>query len=167
MIFVKWVGTKVPCLFCDQIVDHCVLLPSECLFGRLLGKQNSVDVGKNTTTGNCNSSKQLVQLFIVLDGKSDVARDNTALLVVTGGVSGEFKNFGAEVLQDSGEVDRGSGSHTGGVLSSSQVTADTTNGELQTCLGRCGSGLLGSTASFSFSCCHGKSRWLAISFLRR
>jgi hypothetical protein len=34
----------------------------------------------------------------------------------------------------------------------SEVTSDTTDGELQTGLGRCGGGLLLTAASFSFSC---------------
>ena len=111
-----------------------------------------MDVGENTSTGNGNSSKETVQLFIVLDGKSDVTGYDTALLVVTGGVSGEFEDLGAKVLEDSGEVDRGSSTHTGSVLALTQVSADTTDGELQTSLGRCSGGLLLSAASLSFSC---------------
>jgi hypothetical protein len=123
-----------------------------CLFGRLLGKQDSVNVGENTSTGNGNSSEKTVQLFIVLDGKSDVTGYDTALLVVTGGVSGEFEDLGAKVFEDGGEVDRGSSSHTGSVLALTQVSANTTDGELQTSLGRCSGGLLLSAASLSFSC---------------
>jgi hypothetical protein len=123
-----------------------------CLFGRLLGKQDSVNVGENTSTGNGHSSEKTVQLFIVLDGKSNVTGYDTALLVVTGGVSGEFEDLGAKVFEDSGEVDRGSSSHTGSVLALTQVSANTTDGELQTSLGRCSGGLLLSAASLSFSC---------------
>ena len=45
------------------------------LLAGLLGKKDGVDVGKNTTRGNGDTSKELVQLFIVLDGKSDVAAE--------------------------------------------------------------------------------------------
>ena len=110
-----------------------------------------MDVGENTTTGNGDSSKQFIQLFVVLDCQSDVTGHDSRLLVVASSVSGKLKNLGAEVLQDGSKVDGGSSSHTGGILSGTQVSADTTNRELQTCLGRCGGGLLGSTASFSFS----------------
>ena len=125
------------------------------LLGRLLWKKNSVDVWQDTSRSDGDSSQQAVQLFVVLDSQGNVARHNTRLLVVTGGVSSQLQNLGAQVLQDSGEVNWGSSSHTGGVLSLTQVTSDTTNWELQTCLGRCGGGLLFSTASFSFSCCFG------------
>ena len=110
-----------------------------------------MNVGENTSAGNCDSSKKTVQFFVVLYGQSDVTGNNTALLVITSGVSSEFKNFGAEVFQDSGKVDWSSSSHTGGILSLTQVTADTTNWELQTCLGRSGGGFLFSAASLSFS----------------
>ncbi len=68
-------------------------------------------------------------------------------------VGTEFEDLGAKVFEDSGEVHRGSSSHTGSVLALTQVTANTTNGELQTSLGRCRSGLLLSATSLSFSCC--------------
>ena len=121
------------------------------LFGALLGEKDSVDVGQDTTSGDGDRSQEAVQLFIVLDGKSNVAGHNTRLLVVTSGVSGELKNFGAKVLQDGSKVDRCSGSHTGSVLALTQVSADTTDGELQASFGRCGGGFLFSAASFSFS----------------
>ena len=110
-----------------------------------------MDVGENTTGSDGNSSEELVQLFIVLDGKSDVAGHDTALLVVTGCVSGKLEDLGTEVLEDSGEVNRGASSHTGGVLALTEVTADTTDGELKTSLGRSSGGLLLSAATLSFS----------------
>jgi hypothetical protein len=124
-----------------------------CLFGRLLGEKDGVNVGKDTSTGNGDSSEKTVELFIVLDGKSNVTGHDTALFVVTGGVSGEFENLSAKVFEDSGEVDGGASTHSGGVLALTQVTADTTDGELQASLGRCSGGLLLSAASLSFSCC--------------
>ena len=108
-----------------------------------------MNVGQDTTRGNGDSSQKSVEFFVVLDGKGNVARHDTRLLVVTGGVSGKFQNLGAQVLQDSGKVDRGTGSHTGGVLSLTQVTSDTTDRELKTSLGRGGGRLLLSTASLS------------------
>ena len=39
-----------------------------------------------------------------------MARDDTRLLVVAGGVTGELEDLGGEVLEDGGEVDCRSGS---------------------------------------------------------
>jgi hypothetical protein len=121
------------------------------LFGGLLGQQNGVDVGQDTSRGNGDSSQQAVQFLVILHSKSDVTGDNTRLLVVTGGVSGKLQDFGAKVLKHSRKVDGGSGSHTGGVLSLTKVSSDTTDGELQTGLGRCSGALLFAAASLSFS----------------
>ena len=111
-----------------------------------------MNVGKNSASSDSHVAEQLVQLLVVLHGKSDVARHDAALLVVTGGVASELENLGTEVLENGGEVHRGASSHAGGVLALTKVTSDTTDGELQTGLGRRGRALLLSTASFSFSC---------------
>jgi len=95
-----------------------------------------VDVGKNTSRGNGDSSEQLVELLIVLDGKSQMTGHDTALLVITGGVTGKLQDLGAKVLENGSEVDGGTGSHTGGVLALTKVTSDTTDGELKPGLGR-------------------------------
>jgi len=110
-----------------------------------------MDVRKDTSRSNGNSSKQLVQLLIVLHSKGDVTGHNTSLLVVTGGIASKLEDLGTEVLEDGGEVDGGSGSHTGGVLALTEVTADTTDGELQSGLGGGAGALLFAAASFSFS----------------
>lgn len=52
-------------------------------------------------------SEELVQLLIVADGELQMTRDDTGLLVVTSGVTGQLKNLGSEVLKDGSEVDRG------------------------------------------------------------
>ena len=116
-----------------------------------------MDVGEDTSRGDGDSTQKAVEFLIVLDSKSDVTRDDTALLVITSGVSGEFEDLGTKVLENGSEVNRGSGSHSGGVLSLTEVTSDTTDRELQTGLGRCGGGLLLTAASFSFSC--GQINW--------
>ena len=108
-----------------------------------------MDVGQDTSRCNGDSSQQLVELLVVLDGKGNVTGHNTALLVVTGGVSGKLQDLGTEVLENGSKVDRGSGSHTGGVLSLTKVTSDTSHGELKSGLGRSGGALLLTSSSFS------------------
>jgi hypothetical protein len=113
-----------------------------------------VDVWQHTSSGDGDTSQKLVELLVVLDGKGDVTRNDTALLVVAGGISGKLEDLGTEVLEDGSEVDWGTGAHTGGVLSVTQVASDTTNWELKTSLGRRSGGLLLTAASLtlSFSC---------------
>ena len=110
-----------------------------------------MDVGKDTTRSDGDSTKQLVQLLVVLHGKGDVTGHDTGLLVVTGGISSKLQDLGTEVLEDGSEVDGSTGTHAGGVLSLTEVTADTTDGELKSSLGRRGGALLLAAASFSFS----------------
>jgi hypothetical protein len=103
-----------------------------------------MDVGEDSTRGDGDSAQKLVEFLIVLDGKSNVARDDAALLVVPGSVSGELEDLSAEVLKDGGEVDPGSDSSPLGVSSLPQVPADTGDGELK-------SGLRGRTDALSAS----------------
>ena len=89
-----------------------------------------MDVGQHTSRGNGDTTEQFVQLLIILNGKGDVTGYNTSLLVVTGGIAGKFQNFSTEVLEDSGKVDGSAGTHTSGVFALTEVTADTSDGEL-------------------------------------
>ena len=125
---------------------------AERLLARLLGEKHGVDVRQNTSRRNRDSSQELVELLVVLYGKSNVTRRDTGLLVVAGGVASELEDLSTEVLENGGEVHRGASSHAGGVLALTKVTSDTTDGKLQTGLGRRGRALLLATASFSFSC---------------
>ena len=121
------------------------------LFARLLGEEDGVDVGEDTTGSDGDSAEQLVQLLIVLDGEGDVTGHDASLLVVAGGVAGELEDLCAEVLEDGCEVDGSAGTHAGGVLALTKVAADTADGELKSSLGRRAGLLLLSAASFSFS----------------
>jgi hypothetical protein len=125
------------------------------LFRNLLGEKDGVDVRKDTSGRNGHTAEELVEFLVVLDRQSNVAGDDTALLVVAGSVTSEFQDLGAEVLEDSRKVDRGTGTHTGSVLALTKVTADTTDGELKTSLGRSRGGLLLAAAALalSSSCC--------------
>ena len=59
----------------------------------LLGQQDSLDVGKNTTTGDRDSSKKLVQLLVVSDSQLQMSGDDPGLLVVTGSVTSQLKDL--------------------------------------------------------------------------
>lgn len=151
-----------------------------------------MDVGEDTTLRDDDTAEETVELLIVANGELQVTGDDTRLLVVTGGsrtrecpspskgqrgqnlpsgVTGEFENFGGEVLEDGREVDwlRKAGrvriekakdgmrrveefvtsskgvkltgstsSDTLGVVTATEETMDTTDGELKTSLGRTG-----------------------------
>lgn len=49
-------------------------------------------------------AQELVQLLIVADGELEVTRDDTRLLVVASGVTGQLENLSSEVLEDSRKV---------------------------------------------------------------
>jgi hypothetical protein len=71
----------------------------------VLGEELLVNVGHNTTGSDGDTTKELVQFFVVADSQLDVTGNDTLTLVVAGSVTGEFKNFGGQILEDSGEVD--------------------------------------------------------------
>lgn len=94
-----------------------------------------MNVGQDTTLGDGDVTKELVQLLIVPDGELQVAGDDTCLLVVTGSVASQLENLSREVLEDGGQVDGGTGTDTLGVVALAEKTVDTTDGERQTGLG--------------------------------
>ena len=59
----------------------------------LLGEQQVVDVGHDTPARDGHRAQQARELLVVADGKLDVARHDTGLLVVPCGVSGQLKNL--------------------------------------------------------------------------
>lgn len=100
------------------------------------GKRTLVNVGEDTTLGDGDVAKKLVQLLIVADGKLKMTGDDAGLLVVTGSVTGQLEDFGREVLKHSGEVDGSTSTDTLGVVALAEKTVDTTDGESETGLGR-------------------------------
>ena len=64
-----------------------------------------MNVGKDTTLGDGDVSEKSVQLLVIADGKLQVARNDTRLLVVTCGVACQLENFGGEVFENCGEID--------------------------------------------------------------
>ena len=80
-----------------------------------------MDVGEHTARSNGYAAEELVQLLVIANCKLKVSGNNSALLVVAGGVACELENFGSEILKYSGEVNWGSAANTLGVAALLQV----------------------------------------------
>ena len=106
-----------------------------CFFGGLLGQKDGLDVWQYTTLSDGDSSQELVEFLVVSDGELQVTWDDSGLLVVAGSVSSQLENFSAEVFQNSGEVDWCASSYTLRVVSISEETMNTTDGELKSSTG--------------------------------
>ena len=98
---------------------------------RLLGEEDGLDVGQDTSLGDGNTGQKFVQFLVVPDGELEVTGDDSGFLVVTGSVPSQLENLSCEVLHDGGHVDGGTGSDTLGIVSLPQKTMDTSNGELK------------------------------------
>jgi hypothetical protein len=94
-----------------------------------------VNVGENTTLGDGDVTEKLVQLLIVPDGELEMTGNDTGLLVVASGVTGQLEDFGSQVLEDGSEVDGSTSTDTLGVVALAEKTVDTTNRECETGLG--------------------------------
>lgn len=64
-----------------------------------------MDVGENTALGDGDVTEKLVQFFIVADGELEMTRNNTGLLVVAGGVTGQFENLSRQVFENGCKID--------------------------------------------------------------
>ncbi len=63
-----------------------------------------VDIGQYTTLGDCDVAQELVQFLIIANSELEVARDDSRLLVVTSGITGQFENLSSKVLENGGKV---------------------------------------------------------------
>ena len=104
------------------------------LFKRVecLGELTGMDVWQDTALSDSDVTQKLVQLLVVSDGELEMARDDTGLLVVTGGVASQFEDFSSEVLEHGSEVHWGTSTDTLSVVAFSQQTVDTTDWECET-----------------------------------
>lgn len=71
-----------------------------------------MDLRQDTTLGDGDTAEQLVEFLVVSDGELQVSGDDSGLLVVSGGVTGQFEDFSRQVFEDgwrerSDDVDRG------------------------------------------------------------
>ena len=53
-----------------------------------------VNVGEDTTLGDGDVTQKFVQLLVVSDRELEMTRDDTSLLVVASGVSGQLEDLG-------------------------------------------------------------------------
>ena len=97
----------------------------------LLGEKDSLDVGEDTTLSDGDSGEKLVQLLIVTDGELKMSRDDSGLLVVPSGISGQLEDLSSEVLEDGSQVDGGTSTDTLSIVSLAEKTMDTSNWELK------------------------------------
>ena len=95
-----------------------------------------MDVGNDSTLGDGDSSKKVVQLLIVPDGELEVTRDDPLLLVVPGSIPSQLDDLGSKVLHDSSEVDGSSSTNLFSVVSLAEKTVDPSNWELKSSPGR-------------------------------
>ena len=102
----------------------------------LLGEEDSLDVGEDSTLGNGNSSEQFVQLLVITDGELKVTGDDPGLLVVTGSVTSQLEDLSSQVLHDGSHVDWGTSTDTGSIVTLAEKTVDTSNGELKSSTAR-------------------------------
>jgi len=114
-----------------------------------LGEEDGLNVGQHTTLGNGDSGEQFVELLVVTDGELQMAWNDPALLVVAGSIACQLEDLGSEVFHDGCQVDRGSSTHSLGVVSFPQVTVDTSDWELETCTAAAGLGLALGLSSFA------------------
>ena len=136
----------------------------------LLGEEVLVDVGEDTTLGDGDVPKELVQLLVVPDGELEMTGNDTGLLVVTGSVASQLEDFGSEILEDGSEVDGSTSTNTLGVVTLTEQTVHTTDREREASLGRTRLRVLGArglaarlAAASHFDGCVGlgkKSGWI-------
>jgi len=117
---------------CQLLIS--IALRSLSLTGRsaLVGEEGRVDRGDDTTRGDGDIMKKLVDLLVVADSELDVTGDDTLTVVLTGGISGKLDDLSSQVLEDSTQEDRSTSTNTIGVVAVTKKTVDTTDREVQT-----------------------------------
>ena len=101
------------------------------LFLVLLGEQDSLDVWQHTTGGDGNTRQKFVQFFVVADSELKMSWNNSCFLVVTGSVTSQLQDFSRQVFEDGSQVYWCAGSDSVGIVSLSEKSVNTSNGELK------------------------------------
>ena len=97
----------------------------------LFGQQHRLNVGQHTTSRNCDTTKELVQLFVVANGKLEMARYDPCFLIVTSSVSSQFQNLSRQVFQNSSQIDWCTGSNSVSIVAFPEKTVNSTDGKLK------------------------------------
>jgi len=96
-----------------------------------LGDEGLVDVGDHTSSSN-GGLDQGIELLVSANSELQMAGGDALHLQILGGVAGQLKHLGGQVLEDGGAVDGGGGSNATtveGLLL--QDAVHTTNRELE------------------------------------
>ena len=93
-----------------------------------------MDVGEDTTGSDGGAAEESVELFVVADGELNVTGNDSALLVVLGGIAGELEDLSCEVLKDGSAVHGGTGADTAGVAALLHEAGDSSDWELKSSL---------------------------------
>ena len=117
----------------------------------LLWQEDSLDVGQNTSLGDCDTCQKLIQFLVVPDGQLKMARVDPLLLVVTGGVAGQLEDLSSEVFHHGRQVDWSTSTDSLSVVTSAKETMNTADGELESSTTGARLGLGTSFAAFSTS----------------
>ena len=125
----------------QRLAHGLVLLRLRLILGSLLGQEDLVNVGEDTTASNGNVTEKLVQLFVAADGQLEMTGRDGLLLVVSSSVASQLEDFSSQVLEDGCEVDGSTRTNALSIVALAEETMDTTDGELE-------SGLVGTGRSF-------------------
>ncbi len=65
-----------------------------------------MNVRQDTALCDCDVSEKLVQFLIVSDGKLEMTGNDSCFLVVPSGIASQLEDFGSQVFENSGKVNR-------------------------------------------------------------
>lgn len=119
-------------------------------FLRLLGEEDSLDVGQHSSLGDSHTSQELVELLVVANGQLEVPRDDPGLLVVPSRVPRQLQNLSGQILQHGREVHRCPGADSLRIVPLAEEPVDSAHRELEAGARRTGLGL-GSGFASGFS----------------
>ena len=119
----------------DLYETTSIVLAGALLGFGLLGQEDGLDVGEDTSLGNGDSGQELVQLLVIADGQLQVPWNDPGLLVVTGSIACQFEDLGGQVFHNRGQVNWSSGTHTFSIVAFAQEAMNSTHGELESCPG--------------------------------
>nr|GMC80576.1 uncharacterized protein LOC109180572 [Ipomoea batatas] len=97
----------------------------------LLWQQSLMDIGQNTPIGNSHITQKLAKLFIIPHSQLNLPWYYAILLVVPCCIPSQFQHLSSEILKNSSEINRSSGTNTLGVLSSLEESSDPADRELE------------------------------------